>query len=1641
MISPVFLIWVLDAFVVYAFVLLFHGLRNRLSLAPLFVTMGFMASVMMWIGGNGARFEFGGITVYWGSTLYAGIIFATLLLYAFDGTSAARNAIGAAIGVTLATYFITSALNMQAVAGLLSMEILVPHPPFRSYLASAGATVCNVVAMAVIWEACARHPYTRMLLPRIFITLLATLYMDSFVYVSISFGDSPHYFSILQGNLADRLLLVLLVLPFMFLYIRWQKEVSGATLAAGDIFAILRYSRESERQLTLARVEIAERRALETALRNQEEQFRTLVENIPGITFRCDINANWTMLYISDAVKELTGYPASDFLFDSTRTFESVIHPDDRAAVAQQVADACKERRAYAINYRVVRADGTLRWVGEKGQPSYGDDGMPRWLDGVISDITDRREAELALQASEERLMLALEASSDGLWDRDGVTGAKYHSPRYYRMLGYDPDAMEGSNILWTDLLHPAERDRVVQEENQRLSGPDGAFAIEFRMRAADGSYRWILSRGKAVTRDEVGNPARVVGTHTDITALKEALSRSQRYEFIVNAVQDAMSFIDSDYRYVAVNDAWCRIFGSTREAVIGSNVQETWGGNTFDSAIRPRIDEALAGLAVHYEEWLTIPGGDPRCCEVALYPYRDADGGAAHVVTVTHDVTERVLTDQARKASEARLRRIFDTATEGIWIIDIETRAISVNDALCRILRRQPEDILGRKTSEFCTDASALRQREEIAKREHGESSSYEMEYTLPDGGTVTCLVSGSPLNNESGERIGSFAMITDLTELKRAEAAVRESEVYFRALFDNAAVGILNEDRDGRLVGANDAFLAMLGYSLDELSGLELADIVYSEDLEEALRAASRLASSEIDAYQAELRFRHKDGSLRWCDVRSSAIRDSEGAFKTSVTSTTDITPLKALNEQLNLAKEEAEEATRAKSDFLATMSHEIRTPMNAIIGMAHLALKTELSPQQRDYVRKIQIAASSLLGIINDILDFSKIEAGRLELETVGFSLDSVLDNLADMLSVRARERDSLEILFDIPSEVPRRLVGDPLRLSQMLINLGSNAVKFTKSGEIVVRVETQSQSAGGAVLKFSVSDTGVGMSQEQIERLFQPFSQADSSTTRQYGGTGLGLTICKKLATLMEGDVGVTSEPGRGSTFFFTARFGVQDGADAYGENLRKLGELRVLIVDDSATSREILSGIVHSFGYLTAHATCGTEALHAVETAREPYDLILMDWKMPGMNGIECVRLLRQLVPPPAAKILLVTAYGREEVLREAEDASFDGVLVKPVSQSMLFDSILTAFGQAPASQGAAEEGEDIPLHGVRILLVEDNEINQQVAQELLMAAGATVDVAANGALGADAALHGTYDVVLMDCQMPVMDGFDATRKIRITRSAVELPIIAMTANAMAGDRERCIEAGMNDHIPKPIEPENMLRTIAKYVRATAPAAAGAAGAPQPAVPLLPDSLPGTDTADGLRRLNGNAALYLKLITQFAEKYAPLQRMVEEALGAGDRETAARLAHSVKGVAGNLAANDIFASSKILETLLMGSAPLDAAALDAALRRTGAQLAALHAALGSYSSAGTDTSVPSGDDAPGLTEALEALRATIDLDIGAAQARLTAIEGMAHSASSRELVRTLDEALSNFDVDGLKQAISKHIGPPQATAKE
>jgi two-component system sensor histidine kinase/response regulator len=766
----------------------------------------------------------------------------------------------------------------------------------------------------------------------------------------------------------------------------------------------------------------------------------------------------------------------------------------------------------------------------------------------------------------------------------------------------------------------------------------------------------------------------------------------------------------------------------------------------------------------------------------------------------------------------------------------------------------------------------------------------------------------------------------------------ARRESEARFAAVFEHAAEGYLFFDRERGITRCNAAAAKLFGCAdeaellgrvpwFPSLSPENQANGQPSRERAIELMVAHTRSHARVQS--CEWRFQRGDGSCFDADVHVIAL-DWEGSPQFCAV-VQDVTVRKQTLAAMREAREAAEAASRTKSSFLANMSHELRTPMNAIIGMTHLALEDGLPDKQRDYVEKAHGSARNLLQILNDILDVSKIEAGQMTLERIDFEVEAVVGEMADVLGLKADEK-GLELLFSAAPELPRRLVGDPTRLRQVLVNLGGNAIKFTDRGEVTVGMELHAQTETEVELHAWVLDTGVGMTPAEQLRLFQPFVQADSSTTRRFGGTGLGLVISRELVERMGGRLWVESEPGQGSTFHFTARFGRSvPRAPSRAWMVGELRGRRVLLVDDNAAALDVLARMLESLGIAVDRAAGGAQALERFDAAGpSAYAWVLIDWKMPGMDGVACVREMLRRHPQAQPCILLVTAFGREDALRAAAGLPLAGVLGKPVTPSSLYDALLqanrtavpTAALPAPMPPGLAlADGVRQRLAGARILLVEDHPLNQELARELLRRAGMEVVLAENGqdalARLADA---GPFDGVLMDCQMPVMDGYAATEALRRNPAWSGLPVIAMTASALVDDRDRALASGMNAHITKPLNVELMLRTMAQWI-AVGRASTGESAAPAGPTWPPPGASRVIDTVDGLARCLGKASLYRRMLHGFRQAKAAFPAEFRAALAAGRHADAHRSVHDLKGLAGTIGAHTLQASARALQEAL------------------------------------------------------------------------------------------------------------------------
>ena len=891
--------------------------------------------------------------------------------------------------------------------------------------------------------------------------------------------------------------------------------------------------------------------------------------------------------------------------------------------------------------------------------------------------------------------------------------------------------------------------------------------------------------------------------------------------------------------------------------------------------------------------------------------------------------------------------------------------------------------------------------------------------------------------LDIQRKDEVGILA--EDLNEmavnLSRDQVRLQELAAKYRSIFDNAAEGFFQGFPEGRIVTANPAMSRILGYEDSEQLVREIDNFIVQVCAEpddrrrflDAIEAVGHLHALRVP-------FLRRDGTRVWVEVSAHKPPQSDDSLLVEGM-VVDITQ-RMEREKADRERRAAEAASKAKSEFLANMSHEIRTPLNAVMGLADLLGRTELGDRQREYLRKIKISSQSLLAVINDILDFSKIEAGRLELEETDFSLYEVLANLSEMFAFKANEKD-IEFIVSIADLTPCGLRGDPVRLGQVLINLVGNAVKFTNRGEVVARVgQAPEQPRDGRVsIEFSVTDSGIGIDPERLATVFDSFTQADNSTTRQYGGTGLGLAICRQLVALMGGEIHAGSTPGKGSCFSFTALFTPQPPERQISLRMPKdLRGLSVLVVDDNKTARDILISIFDSFQMTARAASSGEEALAIIERRDFPFDLILLDWKMPGLNGIETARRIKRSgsgVPI----VCMISAYGREDLLQQSDKTLLDAFLHKPVNQSLLFDTIMGLFGRKAGTVGqsppmAPATMPEIPAHlcGARVLLVEDNEINQEVAREWLESAGMVVTVAGNGRVALEILEKECPDIVLMDIQMPELDGFETTRRLRAQDRFKDLPIIAMTAHALKDDRELCLEAGMNDYVTKPIDPRILFAALGHWTpeaeRSQVPASAPVVDAREPEE-SLPAALPGISIGDGLYRVNQNRRLYLKLLRSFARDFAGASKELAEYLERGRHGEARRLAHSIKGVSGNIGAMELSARASAAEDLLAtGMVEQSSTVLTDLIRTLEEVMAGLHQNLPESTAGDKTTGRESNNSmgpvltAPMLLEAAELLNE----DLSAALIRIEELAPALRALSGETAWAAFQDHLEGFEID-------------------
>lgn len=1292
------------------------------------------------------------------------------------------------------------------------------------------------------------------------------------------------------------------------------------------------------------------------------------------------------------------------------------------------------------------------------------------WL--LLELLRSRARVNAALERFRV-LGAALGSSPVAVVITDGEGRIEWVNPQYERNTGYTLEQVRGKkpSVVASDQT-PA--DTYHQMWATLLAGR--SWQGQFVNRRKDGGIYHDEATLSPVL-DEQGNRIAIVGLHEDISARIQAHKELERRERLLNELLEQQTAIFDNAPPIALvgdgtfrqfNPAFVELMGGTASELLGLGVAALLGGadrmNRFYAEVEPVLN---AGGAVRQVSTLFRLDGHPFDARMAGRSVQ-LDGVKNASLWVIEDVSEQRRAEVAMQQAQDRLELAQEAGKVGVFDIDLVTGQVLWSDKLLAMMGlpagtqgRTQQDWLDRLHPED-RDRAVAAFSSALAGTEAHVRDSWRI--VRPDGEVRWFLSAARIVRGAAGQAVRVVGVNVDIHDQKLLEARVAEQLDFQQALIDAIPVPLFYKGADGRYIGFNRAYEQAFGVQREALIGKTVMDLSFLPESERSRFAAdSQQALQGALSVHKEVDLPYADGlvhhTLFWLHGFSRPDGSPGGAIGTFV----DITDRQRAEQELRRAKELAEESTALKSHFLANMSHEIRTPMNAIIGMSHLALKSGLSPRQHDYVSKIQQAGQHLLGVINDILDFSKIEAGKLSVEKQPFELDRMLESVSDVVGYKAGAK-GLELVCDVAADVPPRLVGDSLRLGQILINFANNAIKFTEAGEISIAVRVVQALGPSVVLRFEVRDTGIGLTPEQMGRLFQSFQQADTSTTRRYGGTGLGLAICKSLAELMGGEVGVQSTFGKGSTFWVSLPL-ERAGAPRPLVLPSDLRGRRVLVVDDNHTAATVLSDMLRAMGFEAEQVYSGHEALDRLRQSQAqgaPFGLLLLDWHMPGMDGIELAGRIRALGMAQVPKMLMVTAYGREDVMRSARLQGIDTVLIKPVNASLLLDTLMQCHANAAEGPDRAivpipvEPGPAAEIVGASVLLVEDNELNQMVAVELLREAGFTVDVAENGQVAIERIAATAYDVVLMDMQMPVMDGEAATRQLRSDPRYDQLPIIAMTANAMEADRQRCFAAGMNDHVAKPIEPAALWAALGRWIRprpglgapqAQAPGAAGepptggtgaaAGGGAEPFAHIA-----GLDGALGLQRAQGKAPLYTRLLRQFVQGQSGVMNALERALAAGDRAGAERLAHTLRSVAANIGAQGVSDRAHALEQALRGTpagqgTPAEPVVVQGLLSTLGAALQPLLAGLQQWLQQGAPSVTETGDLAApqDLAAGLAQLRSLLEKDDPAApeffQHNVQWLETALGSAFAAVEMHTL-----NFDFE---QALAALAGAPASDA--
>ncbi|MEZ5425040.1 MAG: PAS domain S-box protein [Pyrinomonadaceae bacterium] len=1280
----------------------------------------------------------------------------------------------------------------------------------------------------------------------------------------------------------------------------------------------------------------------ERALRESESRYRDLMDENLGLICIHDFEGN--LLKANQATADALGYAKADLV---GRNLKDICPSRVHSQIDSYLREIRKNDKASGILLVVTKTGEQKIW--QFHNTLYRVEGVPQYILGSAQDITEIKLAERAIAESEERLKLFVEHAPAAVAMFDMEMRYVLHSRSWLTDYKLGEQDLIGRSHYE---VFPDLPERWKRAHRRCLKG-EVVKSEEDPFPRADGSVEWL----KWEIRPWRSNSGKIGG----LIIFTEVITKRKELEDLILKTSAIQKGILNGANFSVISttpEGIIQTFNKTAEKMLGYSAGEMVGKQTLailhdqteleeraaelsrelEMEIEPGFDTIVAKTqiknVVDEREWTYIrKDGSGFPIALSVTTLRDKAGEVTGYLGIAKDITETKLLEEKLSKTAA----MVESSDDAIIMRDLDGKIQSWNQGAEQTFGYRAEEMIGQKIQKLIPEELHPEEDHFIKTIQNGEKiKHFETIRIRKDGLRIPVSLAISPIKDKTGNIIGISKIARDITTQKEFEQNLRDSENRFRALVTHSPVGIFLTDTFGNCVFVNQQWCNLAGVKEEEVLGKSWIKTIFVEDRGKVFAEWKR-ASQEYSDFSMELRFHPPEMEIRDVWSRAVPLYNEIGEVFGYLGTAVDITEIKQLQAELKETRDAAIESARLKSEFLANMSHEIRTPMNGVIGMTDLLLETQLDSEQFDYTETIKTSANALLGVINDILDFSKIEAGKLNFETIDFNLTKATENVLDLFAEQARKKD-IELLCLIENDVNENLRGDPGRIRQILTNLIGNAVKFTEKGEVAVRISQVEETGENVNLRISVKDTGIGIPSDIKAYLFEAFTQADGSVTRKYGGTGLGLAITRQLVELMGGEITVESEPGKGSDFIFTLTLEKQLSGSAKKLIKREnLEGLKVLIVDDNPTNRKILSHQVKTWGMIPTPAENGVMALETLLIAaenNEPFDLAILDLMMPIINGFDLAKLIKDKPSLENVRLIIMPSYGQRGDSLKASELGIGGYLVKPVKQANLFDCIATVMGESTETQPGEtpinETMQIVTKHSIRenrmktnqrILVAEDNEINQRVTKKQLETLGYEVDVVSNGDQALQALDRQKYSVVLMDCQMPVMDGYTATAEIRRRENnGHRTPVIALTAHAIEGEREKCLEAGMDDYISKPVKKELLIEVIERNLLHDL-SGEKEEGDQTETAPEIDREM--VDFAT-LKDITGNdPVMETEIIEMFLEQTAERLETIEKALKEEDGETVFRTAHT--GYGSSATCGMVYISAQLKELELAGKA--------------------------------------------------------------------------------------------------------------------